>query len=430
MNILDLVERSVGERAIVFGSLPPEARDIDLLVPERDMEPVTRVLREARFINRGAEWILFEQCSARAVDLVTAESWSLPDEELAALFAEATPLEGYEKIARPTPHHTLLILARIIARAGGVVAPRRFARIEKALHEDSAAWDRASARAGAWGLERSLSLLEASYRTAMPAKPWRRAGAVEETSTAQGQPAVIRSAKAWRRVVAPRSKAAVVTFSGLDGCGKTSQAEALRDTLIDLGHDAVIVWAKLSRNASLRVIAAPIKAVLRKARGSSPSGTNAAAPSSKAPDPAKEVRRSSSGLTAVWASIVALANAFTQRRTTRYHLKRDRVVICDRYTLDSAVHLRYRYGTDKKFRMQSAIVRSLSPRPLRSYLLDVPGEVAHARKAEQYDVTQLQTLAQLYAEEHARLGVTRLDGTRPRAELCEEIARDVWNVLR
>ena len=104
-------------------------------------------------------------------------------------------------------------------------------------------------------------------------------------------------------------------------------------------------------------------------------------------------------------------------------------MICDRYTLDSAAHLRFRYGPERSLRFQSRLIRLVSPRPLRSYFLDVPAPTAYARKTERYSVEDLALLAQLYREERAWLRIEHLDGERPRAELCTEIAEDVWGAL-
>jgi hypothetical protein len=75
------------------------------------------------------------------------------------------------------------------------------------------------------------------------------------------------------------------------------------------------------------------------------------------------------------------------------------------------------------------MVRMLSPRPVRSFWMAVPPATALERKAEQYNLDQLTLQNRLYEEEHARLGARRLDGTRPREELCDEIAREVWSAL-
>ena len=127
--------------------------------------------------------------------------------------------------------------------------------------------------------------------------------------------------------------------------------------------------------------------------------------------------------------VVAFANAYTQRRRTRLHLRAGRWAICDRYTLDSVVHLRYRYGEARRFGFQKSLVLLLSPKPIACYFLAVPPELALERKPEQYDLKQLALQASLYEAEYARLGWKRLDGRRPREELCEEIARDLWTKL-
>jgi thymidylate kinase len=134
-------------------------------------------------------------------------------------------------------------------------------------------------------------------------------------------------------------------------------------------------------------------------------------------------------LTFAWTTVMALLNGWWQSRATRVHLLRGRVVICDRYTLDSKVHLRYAYGETAGYRLQTALIRLLSPRPHRAYLLDVTPDVAYARNQE-YRPAEITARARYYREEYEAFGVSRLDGERPRHELCAEIALDAWRVLR
>jgi hypothetical protein len=90
--------------------------------------------------------------------------------------------------------------------------------------------------------------------------------------------------------------------------------------------------------------------------------------------------------------------------------------------------MRYAYGERRAYRLQTALIRGLSPRPRHAYLLDLEPEVAYARNQE-YRPDQVAKRARLYREEHERLGVRRLDGTRPPAELAAEIAGEVWRGL-
>jgi thymidylate kinase len=147
-------------------------------------------------------------------------------------------------------------------------------------------------------------------------------------------------------------------------------------------------------------------------------------------DPASKLRERSYLITHVWALLVALAHTAAQRRAVQASLREGKIVICDRYTLDSAVHLLDRYGPNRRFGPQIWLMHMLSPRPIRAYLVDVPAPVALERKADHFDLHELWRQAELYRRVAARLGVRMLDGQRTREELCQELAHDVWSELR
>jgi thymidylate kinase len=241
----------------------------------------------------------------------------------------------------------------------------------------------------------------------------------------------------------PRS-GTLITLSGLDGSGKSTQAQALRDTLECLGYPTVVVWTSAPAHGALPAIAGlgrPILHLLARHRSpDEPAGPeSAAAVPSERPsageagartrDPARSLRERSAILTFTWTTLMALLSGWWQSRATRIHLWRGRVVICDRYTLDSKVHMLYAYGESMRYRLQVALIRALSPRPHRAYLLDVSPEVAYARNQE-YRLYQVATRARYYRDEYEALGVSRLDGERSPQEVCAEIALDVWRELR
>jgi thymidylate kinase len=430
MTLVDTIEAALSGRVIVFGSLPPAGRDLDLLARPVQERQIASALSAQGFARSGAQWVRLQGCSGKSVDLVPAANWALPARELSALFSEAQQLGGLDHLVRPAPHHLLLILARRVVQGHRQLDDKLTTLIEQALHEDSGAWDRAADRASSWSASRSLSTLEHAYRTGMHITPVQRIPAMNERSAVPGPYPLIASLRSLRAAGSRRSGAGtgVVALSGLDGSGKTSQAEALRDTLRDLGVDAVVVWAKLARNPSLDLLARPMKSLFSRVptiRSASGAGDR----KQPARDIGKELRRASPGLTQLWSTVVAVANGLTQRRTTRYHLSRGRIVIRDRYTLDSIVRLRYRYGENRRFGFQAWLIKLISPKPLLAYFLDVPADVALTRKAEQYDLDQLRRQAELYRQEHTALGIKRLTGDRPKHELCELIAREVWEKL-
>jgi thymidylate kinase len=308
-----------------------------------------------------------------------------------------------------------------VARGGGILDDKRRARVETALAQDPDAWDKARELASAWAAERLLQLLEGTYKTGIPAPRLKRTAGLADRLQRRSSPTTA-YAKAFMSARRRSHRRVVIAFSGLDGSGKSSQAQALRSTLERLGYDAVVVWSRLSYNPSLNWIARPIKSLFSGRRGKTVTRDGVALSG-------RELRQSSRLMTTVWAGVVALANGLTHRRIVRYHQRRGVIVICDRYLLDSAVHLRFRYGPEDALSWQKRIARLLSPPATRAYYIDVPPEVALSRKAEQYELPQLTLQAGLYRQEHASLGVRKLDGLLAPEKLCEEIGRDVWAAL-
>jgi thymidylate kinase len=409
VDVAKLVDAAVEAPVLVFGSLPPEGRDLDLVVRPAEAQALEARLAAEGFVRRGDEWARFADCSAESVDL--AKDFRLPESELDALFAEARRLEGYERIVRPAPQHDLLILSRRLVWSGTIDDKRR-ARIDRALGEDPDAWERASRRAGAWNATRELRLLEEAYRTREPMPRGGRAQAI-----------------GWKAVTPHPQRGFVVALSGIDGSGKSSQATALRDTLERLGYDAVVAWTPLASNAWLDALAQPVKRVLGRFRSFQPAEPDDEVERGAPPNPGSLLRERSRAVTYSWATLVSVANASSQLRSAASHLTRGRVVIFDRYVLDSAVRLRFLYGEERGFRLQKRLVQTSSPTPVASFFLDVPAEVSLARKSDKWTLEELQAQERLYREEYPRLGVTRLDGQRPREELCAQIAEGVWRRL-
>lgn len=403
----EIVDAAAGGRVLVFGSLPPGGRDLDLLVRREHDQAIVAALEAEGFQRQGHELARFSGCSVEPVELIDAGSWGLPPAELEALYADAIPLNGCTRVVRPAPHHALLILARRVARSG-VLDEKRRRRLEDILAEEPEAFSHARKRADAWAAEGALQALEA--RTAPPAM----------------RPSLVDRARErrWRR-------GTVIALSGLDGAGKSSQAAALRETLERMGYEVETAWTRINWDDLIWRIGTPLKRAaaipfrLLPSRGGKSEEVSEAEVHS---DPVKQMRERSGLLTHAWLMVIAFANAWSQRRLTRDHLKRGAVVICDRYTLDSIVALRYEYGKGRRFRLQRALIGAISPTPRRAFFLDVSPEVAFARKGE-WGVEWLAGHRDLYLEEAHSMGVRVLDGEQPRETICEQIASDVWRAL-
>jgi len=399
IELVALVDGLLDGPALVVGRRPPGGRDLDLLVrDEREAAALAGALRERGFEQLDGRWVRFAACRVDIVDIVDAGAWGLEDSALDEAFGSAAPIDGAIHLRGPSKATTVLLEAKRWAD-GGLLTDRRRARVHEALTHDGVRAE-VERRAAAWRLGDAVaSVIRPSEGSAMVRRARRRLS---------------------------RPAGTVISFSGVDGSGKSSQVEALRSTLESLGYDVETVWTRITINPSLSLVGRPVKRVLGGLAGlrSGRASTSTDGRSSEH-DAARELRERNAWINALWITFVALVNALAVRRATARALLRGAVVICDRYTLDSAAHLRYKYGADRTYRRQSRLIRALTPRPIRSYHLDVDGRAAFARKPEKYTPEQLVQLSGLYRQEREWLGVERLDGELPREELCATIGRDV-----
>jgi len=427
IELARLVDAAAGGGVLVFGSPPPDGRDLDLLVRRPQEDTIASRLTTEGLSRRGVQWAAFRNCTAVGVDLIPAADWKLPPAELAALFEEAAAVPGFRHLVAPAPHHALLIAARRVARAGSCDARLR-SRIAASLRDAPSAWRDAEQRAPAWNAVEDLALLRELYEEGTAPGNMARARAIANRMlSSSGRQRRRAAARTLRRLT---GRPAIVALSGLDGAGKSFQAVRLQSALERLGYRAVVVWPAASNviyqaNPALK---RRLRAILDRL-GSRGEGERAKAPAPAAGEPWVEpMPRQSAPLTHVLAALVALAQAWSFRRGSARAERRIDVVIYDRYVLDSIVYLRQRWGDGRALPLQSTLIRRLARRPSRAFLLDLPPEVAYARKQD-YPVDNLRERATLYHQLYPALGVRRLDGQRSREELCAEIAREVWEAL-
>lgn len=398
MKAVSLVDGAVGDPVLVFGSLPPEGRDLDLLVRDAEEASIADALEDAGFDRRGEQWVSFKGCSVEAIDLVPAASWGLPAGELSALYEEARPIGDFEHLVEPAPHHALLILARKIG-SGSELTDKRKARLERALASDPSAWARAEERAAAWDARRSLRDLRDRFLSGDGSR--------------------------GRHLTVPKLRPRIlIALSGMDGSGKSTLASRLSEMLHTLGMPAEIVWNRLAVNPSLDVVAVPIKRLLRLLLRKRPAPVGES-DADEIVEPGTELRARSRVLTQIWTCFVAVWNAASHRRSAEPHLLRGKAVICDRYVLDSIVNLRFDYGRGFRFRFQRRLIEWISPKPTLAFHLAVPAALAHERKPIKFTAEELAVYEELYEAERDP-SIVRVDGARATEELCEEVARAIW----
>jgi thymidylate kinase len=401
MSVANTIDHAARGRVIVLGSLPPSGRDLDIVARPAERERIERALAAAGLVRKGSDFALFRDCSAYGVELFPAERFA-PRAAIDELFAQALALSGSSSLARPAPPHALIILARLVVEEGRL-APKRRARLERILAEDPHAWRRAREAAPRWEATRALALLELA---------------------AAGRPLALRDRLRVRRLralVLPR-RGLLVALSGIDGSGKSSQARSLADSLTALGVDVEVVWNDLLGNRMLHALAAPPKALLRRA------GRGSEGIARYEDTPPRSDATAASALRGIWSTVETFANSLEQRVLANGPVVRGRVVVFDRSPLDLAVRMEVLYRSNVQ--MQRRLVRLAAPRPDLAFLLDIPPEVSLGRKEDIWSPSQLVEQATLYRELAPSFGVRRLDGQRSPDQIAAEIAREAWLALR
>jgi thymidylate kinase len=208
-----------------------------------------------------------------------------------------------------------------------------------------------------------------------------------------------------------------ISFSGLDGAGKTRQIEALKAALAD-GRSVEVLWVpfRIWPEPLLNRLPAEFRSRLgpkRRLDGDTGGGGGGTA---ERPCVSRDTHKGvwhgprRSIRAAIWASIgtaAAVSAGLALRR--RLSASSADVLVLDRYRLDSIVKLGFWYA-EVPSAWLSRVVAWLAPAPDVEILLRVDPAVAYARKAEQWSLNELSRQARLYDDAAALLSVVVVDG--------------------
>lgn len=214
----------------------------------------------------------------------------------------------------------------------------------------------------------------------------------------------------------------LVTLSGIDGCGKTTQARALQSAFRICHLRADNVWM---RGGSARWIALLTRLTrsLAKRPNEGPldelSGTEAKIRR-------RQERLRSPGLRSAWAWLTAIELMLQYTWRVTLPLLRGRVIICDRYMYDAlADWSAYFEEPAIERRMQARVLRFLLPRPDISFWLDVPIEVAQSRSQDDLPSDFLSCQRVAYERLNELHRFQRLDGSVSSEEISAQVAQKV-----
>jgi thymidylate kinase len=215
--------------------------------------------------------------------------------------------------------------------------------------------------------------------------------------------------------------AALVTFSGVDGSGKTTQARALQSAFHTCHLRAKHVW---TRGGSSRWIGLFTR---RGKRGTAETPVQGSTPrQSSDVIPTRQQRFGSRWLRWGWSWLTTIELLLQYARHVTLPLILGRVVICDRYIYDAFADWAAYFGQETvERRLAARVLRWLTPRPHISYWLDTPAGIAQSRSAEPLPIDFLDAQSAAYRRMAPLFGMQRVDGSQSEHEIADAIVYQV-----
>jgi len=213
----------------------------------------------------------------------------------------------------------------------------------------------------------------------------------------------------------------LITISGVDGCGKTTQARALQSAFQICHLKADYVWY---RGGSAGWLATLLRWLRPRRRDATPSSTEERVLARQRQFRSPWRRRAWS-----WLTAIELLARYTW--SVSLPLWTGKVVICDRYVDDTLADWSAYFADESADRsLPARLLRWLTPTPGLSYWLDVPASVAQERSSDGLPTQFLEALSAAYQRQsqsgtRGQRALQRMDGTASWEDISQRIAHEV-----
>ena len=200
----------------------------------------------------------------------------------------------------------------------------------------------------------------------------------------------------------------IIYISGIDGCGKTTQAEHLVETLKKQGISVEYQWLRWEPS-----IVNTLK-LIKKLLGKNAKQTDkAAATNEKADSKWKTIKKQllkSRIFSYIWLKYASMDYYRSYKKAIK-HWKAD-IIVMDRYIFDFTVDqsINFKLNIDE---MNTALARSKISKmhkPDHNIIINIPAEVGYKRKMDGTSVSYLQEREKLYSSMKGN-NVLHIDGT-------------------
>jgi thymidylate kinase len=212
----------------------------------------------------------------------------------------------------------------------------------------------------------------------------------------------------------------LVSFSGIDGSGKSSHAQLLEKCLAHYGLRTSYRWSRCATNGVTRLFSICGQALFwRRANSHKSEPTSATR---------RRQRLSNPLLRFFWSYLTAADMIISYFSRAGLPLSWGKIVICDRYVFDTAAEMESSLPVvDRWNKLAIRLMLALTRKPDIAYFLDVPGDISTQRRDSNFDADSMQRQRNVYIDlanlYHLRVIRTDRDFNDNTDEILKEVAR-------
>lgn len=220
--------------------------------------------------------------------------------------------------------------------------------------------------------------------------------------------------------ISGHQKPMLITFSGIDGSGKTSYASALVKAFENCGLKTEYIWGRVGSTRSSQLASKVYKKVFKKYEY---------APKFKNSDgrytdfTRREKIFKKKWVSTLWHILNIFDFCVFYNLKVRKAILSGKVVICDRYILDIIADM-YVHSSNKKPNLILKIFSALLPKPGTGIMLKVRPEVAYERAKEKEHIEYLHRQSNLYKQVQEPY-LKEINSEGEFRDICNTLVKDV-----